>query len=608
MDDILLEPLKAYTQRYENEIEERAYKHIDSLVKRSGLNVEQNRQTVAQYRTECAACDRFDKMAARQKGAKIFLIICAVLGFVLAAVGIYLLVKGSTVAGAAMLPAGLVVAAGSIVLIVLVLNSRIRNNSAQADKHREQADKLLAEAWEQMRPFNSLFESTDTKNLIEATVPLLKIDDNFDMRRYDYLNGKYGFGDNDDIDCSTIELLSGEILGNPFLVERELVHTTVMQTYTGSLTISWTTTYTDSEGHRHTQHHTQTLHASVDKPMPDYSEYTRLIYGNDAAPDLVFSHSPSHAEKLNEKQLERRVKSGAKEIQKLQKEQIKAGGSTFTEMGNAEFDVLFGALDRNNEVQFRLLFTPLAQKNMLSLMQSNDGYGDDFAFNKRKCINVIESEHSAMWDLDTSYSRYASYEYDNAVAKFVTFNKDYFKHLFFELAPLLSVPLYQQHKPKEYIYKTEYSRNYTNYEAECAVNRIGQEPFRHEATATQTILKTDLLSKNGSTDEVRVRAYSFRTEPRVDYVSMRGGDGAIHSVPVPWTEYIPVDNTSTVKLNKIGLSDKEFDRRVRDQAAQPAAELGSARSYARGLLCCLTQSDDAAFDRFVSGLLDNQQK
>ena len=190
MDDILLEPLKAYTQRYRNEIEERAYKHIDSLVKRSGLNVEQNRQTVAQYRTECAACDRFDKMAARQKGAKIFLIICAVLGFVLAAVGIYLLVKGSTVAGASMLPAGLVVAAGSIVLIVLVLNSRIRNNSAQADKHREQADKLLAEAWEQMRPFNSLFESTDTKNLIEATVPLLKIDDNFDMRRYDYLNGK----------------------------------------------------------------------------------------------------------------------------------------------------------------------------------------------------------------------------------------------------------------------------------------------------------------------------------------------------------------------------------------------------------------------------------
>ena len=70
---------------------------------------------------------------------------------------------------------------------------------------------------------------------------------------------------------------------------------------------------------------------------------------------------------------------------------------------------------------------------MLSLMQSNDGYGDDFAFNKRKCINVIESEHSAMWDLDTSYSRYASYEYDNAVAKFVTFNKDYFKHLFSSL-------------------------------------------------------------------------------------------------------------------------------------------------------------------------------
>ena len=119
----------------------------------------------------------------------------------------------------------------------------------------------------------------------------------------------------------------------------------------------------------------------------------------------------------------------------------------------------------------------------------------------------------------------------------------------------MAVPLYQQHKPKEYIYKTEYSRNCTSYETECAVNRIGQEPFQHAQTNTRAILKTELMSKDWETDEVCVRAYSFRTEERVDYVSVRGGDGLIHSVPVEWTEYIPVDIASTVMIRRLGMSD-----------------------------------------------------
>ena len=54
--------------------------------------------------------------------------------------------------------------------------------------------------------------------------------------------------------------------------------------------------------------------------------------------------------------------------------------TNFTEMGNAKFDALFGAVDRNNEVEFRVLFTPLAQKNMLDLLTDKNHYGDDFYF------------------------------------------------------------------------------------------------------------------------------------------------------------------------------------------------------------------------------------
>lgn len=41
---------------------------------------------------------------------------------------------------------------------------------------------------------------------------------------------------------------------------------------------------------------------------------------------------------------------------------------SITLLANDEFEVLFRALNRNNEVQFRLLFTPLAQQNMIDLL------------------------------------------------------------------------------------------------------------------------------------------------------------------------------------------------------------------------------------------------
>ena len=41
------------------------------------------------------------------------------------------------------------------------------------------------------------------------------------------------------------------------------------------------------------------------------------------------------------------------------------GNGDFMSMSNTDFEVLFDALDRTHEVQFRTLFTPLAQNNMV---------------------------------------------------------------------------------------------------------------------------------------------------------------------------------------------------------------------------------------------------
>lgn len=605
MDDILLEPLKAYKEVYEKKFDENTDEYFKQLVKNSGMDVAENRDTVKKYEHECSALKDIKSKLSGFEALRGFLIFVAIAGIIMIAIGIYLLVADAHgVAGAVLLPVGVACAVVSISLCATVLKNKIKALKEERDKKDIIAEELKNRAWGQMAPLNALFESGATKYLIEKTVPRIDLDDNFNMRRYDYLSGKYGFGENAYENRSTIAILTGEILGNPFVVDREIVQSVGSATYEGSIVIHWTTTYSDSEGHTHTQHHTQTLTATVTKPKPIYSKQTRLIYGNESAPDLVFSRKPTHAEKMSEKELESAVKAGMKKIRKKQEKQMQDGGATFTEMGNEEFDALFGALDRNNEVQFRLLFTPLAQKNMLELMKDGHGYGDDFYFKKRGCLNFISSEHSAQWDLDTDCERFRSYDIDLAYTEFKTFNRKYFKSLYFDLAPLLAIPLYQQHKPREYIYMDTYPRNYTSYEAEYAVNKMGTRFFEPALSRTQSILKTSFIKKDGASDEVQVTAHAFRTEERVDYVSVLGGDGYTHSVPVHWLEYIPISQTSTVKLKQLSMSDTQFAGKLADTNFSSAiGKHGSVRSFSHGILCCLVGDGDLSFDTDINNVL-----
>lgn len=609
MDDILLEPLKGYTDIYERAFEENAEKYFDDLTKRAGVNVDENRATVKEYYGQLDEIKRHNAKLNGIKTGKGLLIALIVIGALAAIIGVVSLINGGDALWAIAIALGAVAIVVPAVVIPLVINPKIKQGEQEVAEHERQASKLKEIAYSQMASLNALFESDATKKLIEKTVPKLVIDDNFDIRRYDYLAKKYGFGDNDDTSSSTIALLSGEILGNPFVVDRELVHTMGSKTYTGSIVISWTTSYTDSQGHSQTVHHSETLYASVQKPYPTYSEQTRLIYGNEAAPRLTFTHSPSHAERYSPAELERYVKKQGKVLQKLSRKALTDNddSTNFTEMGNAEFDALFGAVDRDNEVEFRLLFTPLAQKNMLELMKSNRSYGDDFYFYKSRCLNYISSEHSAQWDLDTDYHRYQSFDYDASHRGFLDFNKRFFKSLYFELAPLLAIPLYQQHKPVEYIYNTTYGRNYTSYETECAVNKLGYQHFQHELAATPSILKAGSVRKDGATDKTQITAYAYTTENRVEFVSVFGGDGFFHEVPVHWVEYIPVSRESTVNIKQFEMSDKEFNAK-RKQAGVDSVLSSHSRlyNYYRKLLCCLSEDESGAtsFDKDVGKALN----
>lgn len=471
-----------------------------------------------------------------------------------------------------------------------MFNPRIKNADQLKLDYEQRAKELLDIAWGQMAPLNALFDSDMTRQLVLKTVPLLEIDKNFSIKRFKYLNERFGYAGREAYpNMSTVKVVTGELRGNPFVIERYLECTMGTATYEGELYIEWDEDYYDEDGNCHTISRSETLHAEVTKPMPYYKYHTVLVYGNEAAPNLSFTHDCTHAERLSEKQLAKQVKAQGKKLAKAARKSLTSGDGSFREMSNTEFDVLFNATDRDNELEFRLLFTPLAQKNMLELMKNPEPYGDNFNMRKKYLLNYIQAEHMDSWDLDTSTGRYMSYDIDASFAEFIKYNTEYFKRFFFAFAPLLAIPLYQQHKPREYIYRHDYdaARNYTAHEAEVLANCIGWSAFRHQNTATSVIIKTSIDHKEGNSDIVEVTAHSYKTVSRVDYVSVFGGDGYYHDVPVYWDEYIPIKRTSTMEMEEYGLSDYEYSAMINSDSMRAyTSDNGGKYAYTDGIFAC----------------------
>ena len=547
------EPLEYYTGTLRAAFEKNAAEYFDALVKTSGVNERENAATVTRYNAACTKAQHAEKKLSSCKVLRGFMIFFTVAAFVAAAVLAVLYFTAEQPDWIFLLIAGICLLAG--IVLVALLCTKIKQVLAARQKKYDKAvavaEGIKGEALEQMAPLNALFTWNMTRELIQKSAPFLQLDERFDVKKLDLMTRKYGFVAGADPNASTVFLLSGSVDGNPFLFERVFRRTMGTKTYTGSIVIHWTTRVRDSNGNTRIVHHSQTLTASVTKPAPYYGYETRLYYGNEAAPDLRFSRQPTHANELDEGEIEKQVKRGKKKLEKKARKAVGAG-TGFTEMGNAEFDVLFGATDRTNEVQFRLMFTPLAQQNMLDLIKSDEGYGDDFAFYKTGCINCIRSEHAQRWQTETDPSRYRSHDLAASRAAFVACNAEYFKSLFFDLAPVLAVPLYRQTKPHEFLYKDVYPHNYTGGEAEVLANRLGDLPFRPAEAKTHSILKASAVRKTGGADRVSVTAASFDTREHVDIVSVFGGDGRSHNVPVRWTEYIPVSATSEMALKAVG--------------------------------------------------------
>lgn len=616
MEDLsILEPVKLYNSTLKNQFKENAIKYFDELLKESKVDENENVRLVKEYNKYKIALEKTNKEILKNNVLKTFMILFIIFGAISLIVGIIGLAIDLFEMYVSLIllfgGVGLIIV-GAVVLAVVVKSKasklEAKRNKLQA-KITEQFDLLS----KQIQPLLKLFDYNIPAKIIRKTTPLIQVDDYFDIEKFTYLNEKYNFGNITDKHTSTHFVLSGSIIGNPFLFVRNLNESMGSKVYTGSIVIHWTETVSDSKGRTHLVTRTQTLTASVSKPYPYYSYNTYLVYGNDAAPKLTFSRNPSGTLGKNEKAIKKLVKDRIENL-KDKAEKAVSEGKNFTMMSNEEFEALFNAENRNNEVEFRLLFTPLAQKNYVELLKSQKPFGDDFVFEKKKCLNFIVSNHTQKNDVYAYPERFYGYDVKVMRDNFVNYLCNYFEGFYFDMVPILSIPLYQQQKSREYIYEKKFKQNYTNYEDEVMANRLGWQNFRPDESATDVILKTSYLSSDKNTDKIKVCAYSYKAIPRVDYVYVFGGDGRNHAVPVPWNEYIEVKKDSLIGVKKIS-SDKPSMDSVSDKIYEYFSKYNKkgVHHFERGLLAFLldqdyTNSGDDELNDFFNSLLAKKEE
>ena len=164
------------------------------------------------------------------------------------------------------------------------------------------------------------------------------------------------------------------------------------------------------------------------------------------------------------------------------------------------------------------------------------------------------------WAMDTTPENYIDFSYDRTREKFINYNCEYFEHMFASFMPLLSIPLYQQMKSSEYIYKKRYNYNCNTYLMEMLANLLDINLLKPaNAVNVRTMLKTCIREEKNESDIVEITAHSYKTKTHTDYIPRMAGNGRIYSVPVQWEEYIPIQKTTQMEIKKVNTDASEND-------------------------------------------------
>ena len=554
----IYDPLTEYINVFRDRFKKVAEETFAELATEAQIDIEANRETCRQlYKSQAALSSLKNRIIC-------WISWCVVLWVSVTAVLILSIYKFNELSNSILIS---ICTYETIVIIYLV--TRVHPLIKLLKKERGSLSSIVEElqnkAWEQMEPLNRLYDWDILSRMMMKTVPKLEFDPYFTTQRLVDLKKTYGWDDSFNSERSVLYSHSGLINGNPFIICRTRKMKMGRKTYYGAKTIHWTRRERGFDGKYQTVHHTQVLTASFTAPYPEYFEKTRLIYGNTAAPNLTFYRTQSGLAgkegSLSFKWKHRSLRKKARNLSNVD----------FAMMTNEEFEVAFNTSNRNNNQQYALLFTPLAQESMLNLLKDKEvGFGDDFDFEKNKMINTIIPNHMQEIDLDMNPEQYKQFDYDVAQKDFYEINAQYFRAIYFSLAPLLCVPMYQQVRPLHEIYGRDMEQHSAFWEHEALANFWGQDNFKHPRCVTNCILKTSQKKNSEDGSTIIVYAHGYKIKRRVTYSSEWGGDGRRHRVPIHWDEYIPVVGTGKIEM--------EEDNKINDCSITPLQRYTHIRS------------------------------
>ena len=535
MEEYIYNPVKEYDSKYRDKFRDVCKDTFQELADASHVDVEANRRLCKEIN---ALKGELDKVSGRLSW--MWMLCLALFAAVAAAV---LAVFNDTVFGEYrywVIGAG--VAALALALFAVI--PKIRSLRGRKGELEAAIKAKKGEAWRQMEPLNQLYDWDLFARMMSKTLPRIEFDPFFTTKRLADLVRTYQWDESFNTGRSIIYSHSGLINGNPFVICRTRKMVMGSKTYTGSKVIHWSAVERGSDGKMHTVHRSQTLTAEVTMPFPEHPEKTWLIYGNTAAPALVFNRTKNTFKhsvgSLSFKWKKWRLERKSRDLDK-----------DYSMGMNEEFEVLFTASDRNDNQQFFLLFTPLAQESMVDLLRDEKhGYGDDFDFHKDNKINIIVADHMQELSLDMNPRQFRHFDFDEAQKLFTGTNARYFRSIYFCLAPLLCVPLYQHMRPLSDIYGREMPTESSYWEHEALANFWGDKHFQHPDCKTANILKTRATRSGDGHVRVDVEAQGYGYVVKIAYISKFGGDGRWHKVPVEYREYYPVTGNGVMSLRE----------------------------------------------------------
>lgn len=545
------DPVDYYQKFLSARVKDVSREYFDGLLKGSGVDESENRSDCQNLEKKVEFDKSQDKILRRYRVLVGFTIFFIVVGFVAAIVGLVLLfAMKAALAGGLCLGLGLGLAVLLLVVYFVSMRKKLNQLNAEDIRRNEEITKLKNIIAGKVSPLWKMFSWIDFKKIVTQTTDMFTIDEKLPESKLSLIKALYKYTDVVGPNDSVVALMSGDIDTNPYIRMVVKSEKEITYHYSGSITIHWTETYRDSQGNLQTRMRSQVLVAYYDYPGPMFSDIPITVYGNNAAPDLSFTRSSNREVNVHdEKALRKYVEKEEKNLRKKAEKSVLEGGH-FQPMANTEFEALFHAYDRDHEVQYRLLFTPLAQQNMQELLKGKAGYGDDFAFVKRRKVNIIQSDHSANVFAYDSHFAVDQLDIGKLRENFISYMSELFKSLYFDLAPIFAIPLYQMTDAGEFDPEIRSGADISEYEAMRTVNSMNPRAFMHPEANTDQILKTTYSRSVGNTDVFDVSSLSFKAIPKVILIPTMGGDGRMHNVPVQYKEYVPVTNSRQVGIRR----------------------------------------------------------